>query len=202
MKCPKCNFISFDYNDACPKCGKDLTDERDLMGLPSYKPKPLSLLAPLNAYNSEIMGDMTSNAPVRSAKEAMDDIPGELLISLDDLSEDESVQIQDDEPVQIQMESDPTQAEPEQKIDDEIILDLGLPDFEEAKSEEDNAWNPEAVEEIIADIEFDDVSEKEPELFVEEKAPDEAKGQESIFELELEPLEFDLDLEEPDKKTS
>jgi len=194
MKCPKCNFISFDYNDACPKCGKDLTHERDLMGLPSYKPKPLSLLAPLNAYNSEITGDMTRNAPVRSAKEAMDDVPGELLISLDDLSEDESVQIQ--------MESDPTQAEPEQKIDDEIILDLGLPDFEETKSEEDNAWDPEAVEEIMADIEFDDVSEKEPELFVEEKAPDEAKGQESIFELELEPLEFDLDLEEPDKKTS
>lgn len=202
MKCPKCNFISFDYNDACPKCGKDLTDERDLMGLPSYKPKPLSLLAPLNAYNSEIMGDITKNAPVRSAKEAMDDIPGELLISLDDLSEDESVQIQDEEPAQIQMESDPTQAEPEQKIDDEIILDLDLPDFEETKSEEDNAWDPEAVEEIIADIEFDDVSEKEPELFVEEKAPDEAKDQESIFELELEPLEFDLDLEEPDKKTS
>jgi len=194
MKCPKCNFISFDYNDACPKCGKDLTHERDLMGLPSYKPKPLSLLAPLNAYNSEITGDMTRNVPVRSAKEAMDDVPGELLISLDDLSEDESVQIQ--------MESDPTQAEPEQKIDDEIILDLGLPDFEETKSEEDNAWDPEAVEEIMADIEFDDVSEKEPELFVEEKAPDEAKGQESIFELELEPLEFDLDLEEPDKKTS
>ena len=194
MKCPKCNFISFDYNDACPKCGKDLTDERDLMGLPSYKPKPLSLLAPLNAYNSEIMGDITKNAPVRSAKEAMDDIPGELLISLDDLSEDE--------PVQIQMESDPTQAEPEQKINDEIILDLGLPDFEETKSEEDNAWDPEALDEIMADIAFDDVSEKEPELFVEEKAPDEAKDQESIFELELEPLEFDLDLEEPDKKTS
>ena len=202
MKCPKCNFISFDYNDACPKCGKDLTDERDLMGLPSYKPKPLSLLAPLNAYNSEIMGDITKNAPVRSAKEAMDDIPGELLISLDDLSEDESVQIQDEEPAQIQMESDPTQAEPEQKINDEIILDLGLPDFEETKSEEDNAWDPEALDEIMADIAFDDVSEKEPELFVEEKAPDEAKDQESIFELELEPLEFDLDLEEPDKKTS
>ena len=194
MKCPKCNFISFDYNDACPKCGKDITHERDLMGLPSYKPKPLSLLAPLNAYNSEITGDMTKNAPVRSAKGAMDDVPGELLISLDDLSEDE--------PVQIQMESDPTQAEPEQKIDDEIILDLDLPDFEETKSEEDNAWDPEALDEIMADIAFDDVSEKEPELFVEEKAPDEAKDQESIFELELEPLEFDLDLEEPDKKTS
>ena len=194
MKCPKCNFISFDYNDACPKCSKDLTHERDLMGLPSYKPKPLSLLAPLNAYNSEITGDMTRDTQPRLAKETMDNVPEELLISLDDLS--------DDEPVPIQMESDPTQAEPEQKIDDEIILDLGLPNFEEAKSQKDDSWDPEAVEEIMADIEFDDASEKTPDLFVGEETPGETKGKESIFELELEPLEFDLDLEEPDEKTS
>ena len=194
MKCPKCNFVSFDYNDVCPKCRKDLTHERDLMGLPSYKPKPLSLLTPLDAYKSEITGDMTRDTPPRLAKETMDDVPEELLISLDDLS--------DDEPVPIQMESDPIQAEPEQKIDDEIILDLDLPNSEEAKFEKDDPWDPEAVEEIMADIEFDDASEKTPDLFVREEAPGEAKEKESMFELELEPLEFDLDLEEPDGKTS
>ena len=194
MKCPKCNFISFDYNDTCPKCSKDLTHERDLMGLPSYKPKPLSMLAPLNAYNSEIAGDMTRNAQVRMTEETMDEVPEELLISLDDLS--------DDEPVPIQMEPDPTQAEPKQKIDDEIIIDLSLPNFEETKSKKDDTLDPEAVEEIVADIELDDASEKTPDLFVKEEAPGETKGQESIFELELEPLEFDLDMEKPDEKSS
>jgi len=192
MKCPKCNFISFDYNDACPKCGKDLTHERDLMDLPSYKPKPLSLLAPLNAY-SEILGNTTRDGQLPLAKEAMDDVPEELLISLDDLS--------DDEPVPIQIESDPTQAEPEQKIDDELIFDLSLPNSEEAKSKKDDFWDPEALDEKMADITLDDASEKTPDLFVGEETLGEAKGEEPILELELEPLEFDLELEEPDEKT-
>jgi hypothetical protein len=193
MKCPKCSFISFDYNDACPRCNKDLTNERDLMGLPSYKPKPLSMLAPLNAYTTDISGDMTRNTEVPLTEETMDAVPEELLISLDDLSHDD--------PLPIQMESDPTQAEPEQKVDDEIFLDLSLPDSEETESQINNVLDPEAVQEIEADIEFDDVSEPTPDLFVKEDAPGEAKGKEPIFELELEPLEFDLDLEETDKKT-
>jgi len=193
MKCPKCSFISFDYNDACPKCGKDLTHERDLMDLPSYKPRALSPVDPLNTY-TDIPGDTTGDGQPPLAEEAMDDVSEELLISLDDLS--------DDEPVPIQIESDPTQAEPEQKIDDEIIFDLSLPNSEEAKSKKDDTLDPEAVEEIVADIEFDDASEKTPDLFVKEEALGETKGQESIFELELEPLEFDLDMEEPDEKSS
>ena len=226
MKCPKCSFVSFDFNDACPKCGKDLTPERDLMGLPSYKPKPLSMLAPLNAYNADIPGDMTRNGQPPLAEEAMNDVPEELLISLDDLSDDEPEQIQiepdptqvepeqkiddeislgdlsDDEPLPIQMEYDPAQAEPEQKIDDEIFLDLSLPDSEETESQQDKVLDTEVVHEIVADIEFDDVSEQAPNLFVNEEAPGEAKQKkEPMFELELEPLEFDLDMEETDEKT-
>ena len=29
MKCPKCNYISFDYLDSCNKCGKDLTEHKE-----------------------------------------------------------------------------------------------------------------------------------------------------------------------------
>ncbi|MBC8466679.1 MAG: hypothetical protein H8D55_02455 [Deltaproteobacteria bacterium] len=194
MKCPKCSFISFDYNDACPRCNKDLTNERDLMGLPSYKPKPLSMLAPLNAYTTDIPGGMARNTEVPLAEESMDAVPEELLISLDELS--------DDEPLPIQIETDPTQAEPEQKVDDEIFLDLSLSNSEETESQINDILDPEAVQKIEADIEFDDVSEPTPDLFVKEEALGEAKEKESIFELELEPLEFDLDLEETDEKTS
>jgi len=175
MKCPKCNFVSFDYNDACPKCGKNLTHERDLMDLPSYKPRVLSPVDPLNAY-TETPGDTTRDGQPPLAKEAMDDVTDELLISLDDLS--------NDEPVPIQVESDPTQAEPGQKIDDEITFDLSPPNSEEANSKKDDA------------------AEKAPDLFAKQEAPGETKGQEPIVELELEPLEFDLDLEEPDEKKS
>ncbi len=40
MKCPKCGYVSFDYNQVCPKCNKDISAERDKMNLPSYKPTP------------------------------------------------------------------------------------------------------------------------------------------------------------------
>ena len=47
MKCQKCGYISFDYNEACPKCNRGLEAERDRLNLPSYKPDPPFLLEPL-----------------------------------------------------------------------------------------------------------------------------------------------------------
>jgi hypothetical protein len=38
MKCSKCKYISFDHNENCPKCKKDLTEIRAQMNLPSYCP--------------------------------------------------------------------------------------------------------------------------------------------------------------------
>jgi hypothetical protein len=47
MKCPKCNYVSFDYNQVCPKCNKDISAEQQRMNLPAYRPSPLSLLGAL-----------------------------------------------------------------------------------------------------------------------------------------------------------
>jgi hypothetical protein len=38
MLCPKCDYNSFDYNENCPKCGKDIRPIRKL--LPAESPKP------------------------------------------------------------------------------------------------------------------------------------------------------------------
>ena len=38
MKCPKCKYISFDHNENCPKCRKDLTEVRERMNFPAYCP--------------------------------------------------------------------------------------------------------------------------------------------------------------------
>jgi len=35
MKCPKCNYTSFDYLDTCKKCGKDLTEHKEKHNLRS-----------------------------------------------------------------------------------------------------------------------------------------------------------------------
>jgi len=35
MKCPKCNYTSFDYLDTCKKCGKDLSEHKEKFNLRS-----------------------------------------------------------------------------------------------------------------------------------------------------------------------
>ena len=44
MKCPKCRYISFDYNQVCPICEKDLMAVRSALNLPGFKPNPPFLL--------------------------------------------------------------------------------------------------------------------------------------------------------------
>ena len=93
MKCQKCNFISFDYNQACPKCGNDLSQEKDLMNFPSYKPAPPSLLGALTGEIGVTDDDAMIPHPDASAEGAEAE---ELLISLDNLSPDapESMQFE------------------------------------------------------------------------------------------------------------
>jgi hypothetical protein len=47
MKCPKCSYISFDHNEVCPKCNKDIGAEQRRMNHPTYKPSPPFLLGSL-----------------------------------------------------------------------------------------------------------------------------------------------------------
>lgn len=47
MKCPKCSYISFDYNQRCPKCNKDLVSEQKKRNLAAFKQNPPFLLATL-----------------------------------------------------------------------------------------------------------------------------------------------------------
>jgi hypothetical protein len=44
MKCPKCSYISFDYNQVCPKCNKDISAEQARLNLPSFRPDTPYLL--------------------------------------------------------------------------------------------------------------------------------------------------------------
>jgi hypothetical protein len=44
MKCPKCRYVSFDYNQVCPMCEKDLMAVRNSLNLPDFRPNPPFLL--------------------------------------------------------------------------------------------------------------------------------------------------------------
>jgi hypothetical protein len=47
MKCPKCGYISFDFNRVCPKCSKDVGAEQAKLNIPSFRPEAPSLLGAL-----------------------------------------------------------------------------------------------------------------------------------------------------------
>jgi len=43
MKCPKCSYVSYDYLDACRKCGRDLITFKQEIGLQMLRPGELDL---------------------------------------------------------------------------------------------------------------------------------------------------------------
>ncbi|MDF1551484.1 MAG: hypothetical protein P1P84_00405 [Deferrisomatales bacterium] len=46
MKCPKCNYSSFDYLESCKRCGTDLRDARSLLQIISVSPEDQAPAAP------------------------------------------------------------------------------------------------------------------------------------------------------------
>jgi rubredoxin len=53
MKCSNCGYISFDYNQSCPKCDKDISAERAKLNLPDYRSDPPFLLGALTGQVNE-----------------------------------------------------------------------------------------------------------------------------------------------------
>jgi len=53
MKCPKCSYVSFDYNLTCPKCEKDISSEQEKLHLPSFRPEPPSMLGALTGETGD-----------------------------------------------------------------------------------------------------------------------------------------------------
>ncbi len=53
MKCPKCGYVSFDYNEACPKCHEDIRAERAKLNLSDYRSDPPFLLSALTGQVNE-----------------------------------------------------------------------------------------------------------------------------------------------------
>jgi hypothetical protein len=54
MKCPKCGYISFDYNQRCPKCNKDLGPEQKKRNLVVFKHNPPFFLGSLTGEANNV----------------------------------------------------------------------------------------------------------------------------------------------------
>ncbi len=156
MKCPKCNYTSFDYNQICPKCGNDNAEEQTRLKFTPNKPNPpfflTSLVGMAASENLEIPDRGAGMGASEGAPGGMD--AHDLLIALDDLDSDDT---------------GPDSPEPLDPPKDEII-------FETDDSKEDSLepFDPEE-DEILFDLEpaVEEIPPEKQVVFVEE-IPEEA----------------------------
>jgi hypothetical protein len=144
MKCPKCNYTSFDYSQVCPNCGKDNSEEQARLKFSPNKPNPPFFLASL-------IGAAGTQTPEMADSELgthfSDDAYGEmdakdLLIALDDLDggagKPDSPEILDPSGDEIVFETGDLGEEPPETFEpanDEILFDLE-PSSEGIKSDD------------------------------------------------------------------
>jgi hypothetical protein len=68
MKCPKCSYISFDYNERCPKCNKDLAPEQRKRNLVAFKHNPPFFLGSLTGEVTDIESAYEAEASMSAAR--------------------------------------------------------------------------------------------------------------------------------------
>ncbi|HUT72094.1 MAG TPA: hypothetical protein VMW89_15605 [Desulfatiglandales bacterium] len=121
MKCPKCKYVTFDYLDTCPRCGKNMASEKAKYNISSIKPNPPFVLGSLT-------GDLDESGDELAVTESMKETAGRMGY------EDEGV-YDDGSELDINMdEGSMTDAENVTDID---LGDLGMTDEDDAGIEVD-----------------------------------------------------------------
>ncbi|SMC25214.1 hypothetical protein SAMN02746041_02250 [Desulfacinum hydrothermale DSM 13146] len=172
MKCTKCGFVSFDYLEACKKCGTDLSSVRQELNLFDFRPEvPAFVAKAIKALMNPLVPQPEETVPEEASEIVLDEIPeldltaqtstedGELTLQLLDEEDGEELSIPEAE-----TESVPT-APLEDVEGDELVLDLGALEEEEVSQNAEPAL-------------------PQGDLAVEEAPSDEAPGEdEVVYEL-------------------
>ena len=127
MKCPKCGYISFDYNEVCPKCNKNIAALRDKMSLPSYKAAPLSMLKALTGEASDSNADIS----VQVSEDTASVLEEEEGLSLEDSQAIEAMEktFKDSQEFDMQLETTLDEVWDETPREDAADLSLDLEDL-------------------------------------------------------------------------
>ena len=162
MKCPKCGYISFDYNQVCPKCNKDISSEQAKMNMPSFRPDPPSLLGILTGEADESnVGFQIESPSEMGAAHGMD-------VNLDDavvLEDTEAVDFDEDQDMEISLGLDdsgefevPGELETDQEDD---MMDLGMDAGDEEITIDADTVSFEDADEDLAALSVDEESEED-----------------------------------------
>ena len=180
MKCPKCGYISFDYNDECPKCKKELSSVRGKLNLYSFKPDPPSFLESLTGGSAET-GDTLST----TSDSQFNILDTEIEFAAEKVPEQaEYSETDETDEIEIELGSEITETGKDERvvpIATEETLGTGQPSYEIYDTDS-------STDEWLQELETEELGqEKEPTLEV----PD-FEDQE-----EIEPVELELDKPSP-----
>ena len=150
MKCPKCKYVTFDYLDTCPRCGKSMASEKAKYNISGIKPNPPFALGSLTGdidesgdelamtesmketaggmgYEDEAVYDDGSELDINIDEGAMTDAENVAEIDLGDLG----MTNEDDKGMEVDFVADAEDDEQKQKTEaDSEDLDLDLSDVE------------------------------------------------------------------------
>lgn len=196
MKCPKCGYISFDYNLSCSKCNKDISSEQEKLHIPAFRPDPPSLLGALTGEaNESHIGPASSGSHISLEKGAD--------ISLDDANLNEANPLDSGE-IAVQDSSELNLDSGELSLDDtsSLSLDTGEVQAKVAKGlQKSRSGTGEFKLEPEADLGDFDLGEEGEEEF---SLDTETKGEGTSPAQEAADSEMDitLDLEEDEASDS
>ena len=175
MRCLKCGYISFDYNQICPKCNKDISEHLDRMNIPSFRPNPPSLLGALiGEVDESDMGIDISSSPEPILEH---ESQGALDESFE-INEDIGFDSEPDTNIDLETDADSVSMEESVEIsEEEDVLDLDLQTEEEVTS-----FEPEAM-----------IAEEPPPI----ESAVESEIEDAEISLDLEDLSFESEDTEP-----
>ncbi len=138
MRCLKCGYISFDFNQTCPKCNKDISEHQDKMYIPSFRPNPPFLLGALVGEPDE--SDM--GIDISGASEPIPEPESHATFD-ESLGLNEDIGLSNAQDINMELESDVDEVSLEESVEistEENVLDLDLQTDEEVLS-----FEPEAI---------------------------------------------------------
>ena len=211
MKCPKCGYISFDNNQVCPKCNRDISHEQEKLNFPAFRPNPPSLLGDLTgeviesnvdmqidqSYVGDVSTDIVTEEEAHYEDSGFTDM-GE--VTFDDSSALDKGDIMfSDSQMDVDLElgesdefaaSDSFDSLPQE----ESVADLDLDSLNDSSEINMGADRPKADEDEGISLAMDDLVEEEPEMegMAPFESPDNEQTGEASFDI------GDLSMEEPE----
>ena len=180
MKCPKCGYISFDYNQVCPKCNRDISYEQEKLNFPAFRPNPPTLLGALTgevieshvdmqidqSYPADVSTDIVTEEDVNYEDSGVIDM-GEVTFDDSGVLDKGGVTF-DDSQMDVDLElGETSEFEAPDSLDslphEESVADLDLDSLSDSSELMIDLGGSEAGEEGGVSLSMDDLIEEEPE---------------------------------------